>query len=69
MDVLHHTFVVGGYYMIALALIGMPYTFIKYSFMPETVELPNYSTQFSAFGDIQKNLFPIMDEMKKNKMM
>jgi len=68
MDVLHHTFVIGGYYMIAAALAYMPYLFIQYSFKPETVELPDYATDFNFFGSVQKNLFPMMGEMKKNKM-
>jgi hypothetical protein len=68
MDVLHHTFVVGGYYMIALALVGMPHELIKYTFAPEKVELPEYNQYFTFFGDNERNLFPMMDEFYKMKM-
>lgn len=45
-DVLHHTLVVGGYYVLAAALLYMPHELIKYAMDPNSVELPDFNALF-----------------------
>jgi hypothetical protein len=53
-DVLHHTLVVGGYYVLAGALLYMPHELIKYSMDPSSVDLPDFKEWMSMYMGMMK---------------